>query len=78
MRVILYRGEDADLTLPIRLLKDQTIRWEVKDGLPEPMERYGAKLHPREGWYAFFPAYGLGANRWTGIYEILHTRGLLL
>lgn len=78
MIVTLYRCEDADLTLPIRILKDQMLRWEVKEGLPEALAHLGARLHGHDGWHAYFPAYRLGASRWTEIYEILHTHGRLI
>lgn len=78
MLVTLYRCEDADLTLPIRILKDQLMRWEVKEGLPETLQHLGARMHGQDGWYAHFNALGVGASRWTEIYEILNTRGLLL
>jgi len=78
LTVVLYRGEDADLTLPIRLLKEEKIRWVVEDDVSEMIRLGGPEAGAERAWYAYFPAFRQGASRWTEIYKILDTRGLLL
>lgn len=75
--VVLYQGTDADLTLPIRILKAERIQWVVED-LSRAGAFGGEGIDPERGWYAYFTQYGQGASRWTEIYEILNTHGLLL
>lgn len=77
LTVILYRGEDADLTLPIRLLKEEQIRWVVEDNVTKMRQLGGLDIDAERGWYAYFPAFRQGASRWTEIYKILDTHGLL-
>lgn len=78
LTAVIYRGEDADLTLPIRLLKEEQIRWSVIDDVPRMLQLSDFQADPGHGWYVYFPAFRQGACTWAEIFRILDTRGLLL
>lgn len=78
INAVLYRGPDSDLTLPIRLLKAEQIRWVVKDDVSEMMRLSKGRTNPASGWLAYFPAFSDGATDWKQIYRVLDKRGLLL
>lgn len=74
--VIYHAGGDADLTLPIRILKEEGIRWTVVEDLHQMMKLSRGLTSPR-GWFVWLPAFNVGAGRWTGIYQMLDKQGLL-
>lgn len=79
MRLIatIYHGPDSDLTLPIRILKAEQIRWEVKEDLPTMMQLSRGRAVAR-GWFVWFSEFGEGACNWKQVYQLLDNRGLLL
>lgn len=73
----IYRGTDADLTLPINILKAEGICWEIADDLSQMMKLSKGRTSPSIGWLVWFPHYNDGAVNWTGLYHLLSKRGLL-
>jgi hypothetical protein len=78
IKAILYRGPDADLTLPIRILKAENIRWQIEDDVSLMMSLSKGRANPGRGWLVWLPAFSEGAVDWKSIYQILDKRGLLL
>lgn len=78
LQAILYRGPDADLTLPIRILRAENIRWQIEDNVSQMLVLAKGKANPCCGWLVWLPAFNVGASSWTAMYEMLHKRGLLL
>lgn len=74
----IYHGPDADLTLPIRILKYEQIRWEVKEDVGAMMRLSCGCTSPVSGWLVWFPLFSEGAHNWKKIYQLLEKRGLLL
>ncbi|MNC03754.1 hypothetical protein D3C87_1784460 [compost metagenome] len=78
LKAIIYRGPEADLTLPIRILKAENIRWQIEDDVSQLMRLGRGMVNPSSGWLVWLPAFNVGANSWKGVYKILDERGLLL
>jgi hypothetical protein len=78
LKAIIYRGPEADLTLPIRILKAENIRWQIEDDVSQLMRLGRGMVNPSSGWLVWLPAFNDGACTWTGMYEMLSKRGLLL
>jgi hypothetical protein len=76
LQAVIYHGPDADLTLPIRILKEEGIRWTIVEDVPTMMKKGKGLVNPR-GWFVWLPDFNVGAGRWTGIYHMLSERGLL-
>lgn len=77
LKAVIYRGPDADLTLPIRILKAEGISWEIEDDVPKMMGLAKGCCNPQSGWVVYLPAFNEGTSTWTGLYRMLDKRGLL-
>lgn len=73
----IYHGPDADLTLPIRILKAEQIRWVIVEDVPTMMKLSRGCTTPR-GWFVWFSDFGEGARNWKQLYQLLDNRCLLL
>lgn len=73
----IFRGADADLTLPIRILKAEGMSWEIIDDLSQMMKLSKGRTSPTVGWLVWLPHFNEGAVNWTGMYHLLSKRGLL-
>jgi hypothetical protein len=79
IKAIIYRGPDADLSLPIQILRAERIHWQIEDAdIAQMLSLMKGKFNPRSGWAVWLPAFNDGASTWTGIYQMLEKRGLLL
>lgn len=79
MKAIIYHGPDADLTLPMLILKAENIRWQLEEAdIHQMLMLMKGKFNPTTGWTVWLPAFNVGASSWTGMYEMLAKRGLLL
>jgi hypothetical protein len=78
IQTIIYHGPEADLALPTLILKTENIWWQTKVDMIQMMRLAKGRVSPHCGWYVWFPAFHEGASTWTGIYDILSKRGLLL
>ena len=77
LKAILYRGPDADLTLPIQILRVEGIHWQIVDDVRQMMVLAKGRANPQSGWCVYMPLLDKGASTWTGIYSMLAERGLL-
>lgn len=77
LNAILYRGPEADLALPIQILRMEGIHWQIEDDVPRMVALARGTVNPGRGWVVYLPAFNEGASTWTGIYRMLDKRGLL-
>lgn len=79
LKAILYRTPNADLTLPIQILRAERIHWQTEDAdIPRMLHLMNGRFNPQSGWCVYMPLLDEGASSWTQLYKMLEKRGLLL